>query len=109
MHRGDITAGTIRSMWEAGMILGITADSTILGTMEAGAGITGTATIITRTTAAGTEAGIRTMGMGISTGTDIFTTSRAVPVTTSTSEDRGIRPVPTGYLPEAVHSAEAQV
>lgn len=106
MHRGDITDGTIRSMWEDGMILGITADSTILGTMEAGAGITGTA-IITRTTAAGTEAGIRTMG--ISTGTDIFTTSRAVPVTTSTSEDRGIRPVPTGYLPEAVHSAEAQV
>jgi hypothetical protein len=90
---GDITAGMTRSMWEAGMTHGITADSTTLGTMEAGVGITGTAIIITRTTAAGTEAGTLTTDMDTGTYTDRDTsmTSLADRDTTGISEDRGIR------------------
>ena len=90
-HHGDITAGMTRSMWEAGMTLGITADSTTLGTMEAGAGTTGMAIIITRTTAAGTEAGTLIMDTGTYTVRDTSMTSRADRDTTGTSEDRGIR------------------
>lgn len=86
-HHGDITAGMTRSMWEAGMTHGITADSMTLGTMEAGAGTTGTAIIITRTTAAGTEAGTLTTD----TDRDTSMTSLADRDTTGISEDRGIR------------------
>lgn len=105
---GDITAGTIRSMWEAGMTHGITADSTTLGTMEAGVGTTGTATIITRTTAAGTEAGTLTTDMdtGTYTGRDTPRTNRAVRDTTITSGDRDIRQDPTGCS-QAGHHSEA--
>lgn len=75
------------------MTHGITADSTTHGTMEAGAGTTGTATIITRTTAAGTEAGtlITDMGTGTYTDLDTSTTNRADRDTTITSGDRDIR------------------
>ena len=90
-HHGDITAGMTRSMWEAGMTHGITADSTTLGTMEAGAGITGTAIIITRTTAAGTEAGILIMDTDTYMVLDTSMTSRADPDTTGISEARDTR------------------
>ena len=92
-HHGDITAGMTRSMWKAGMTHGITADSTTHGTTADGAGTTGTAIIITRTTAAGTEAGTLTTDMDTGTYTvrDISMTSRADRDTTGTSEARGIR------------------
>lgn len=105
---GDITDGMTRSMWEAGMTLGITADSTTLGTMEAGAGTTGMAIIITLTTAAGTEAGTLTTDMdtGTYTDRDISMTSRADRDTTITSGDRGIRQDPTEYFQAGHHSEE---
>ena len=92
-HHGDITAGMTRSMWEAGMTHGITADSTTHGTMEAGAGTTGMAIIITRTTAAGTEAGTLTTDMDTGTYMDQDTsmTSLVDRDTTGISEARDIR------------------
>ena len=48
-----------------------------LGITEDGDGTTGTDTIIIRTTADGTEAGIRII-MDISTGTDTYMTSRFI-------------------------------
>ena len=106
---GDITAGTIRSMWEAGMTLGITADSTTLGIMAAGAGTTGTATIIIRTTAAGTEAGTLTTDMDIYMVRDTSMTNRADRDITDISEDRDIRRVPTEYSRAGLRSEAVQV
>ena len=106
---GDTTAGMIRSMWEAGMTLGITADSTTLGIMAAGAGTTGTATIIIRTTAAGTEAGTLTTDMDIYMVRDTSMTNRADRDITDISEDRDIRRVPTEYSRAGLRSEAVQV
>lgn len=108
---GDTTAGMIRSMWEAGMTLGITADSTTLGIMADGAGTTGTATIIIRTTAAGTEAGTLTtdMDMDIYMVRDTSMTNRADRDITDISEDRDIRRVPTEYSRAGLRSEAVQV
>lgn len=97
---GDTTAGMIRSMWEAGMTLGIMAD---------GAGTTGTATIIIRTTAAGTEAGTLTTAMDIYMVRDTSMTNRADRDITDISEDRDIRRVPTEYSRAGLRSEAVQV
>ena len=54
-----------------------TGDTMTLGITEDGDGTTGTDTIIIRTTADGTEAGIRII-MDISTDTDTYMTSRFI-------------------------------
>lgn len=108
IHLGATTDGTIRSISEAGTTHGTTeviGEHTTHGT-TAGGGTIGMATIIIRTTAAGTEDGILTTV----TDTDlaIYTTSRTDLRTTSTSGVRDTRQVRTESLPAARRSAEEQ-
>ena len=88
---GITEAYTVLGTMEVSITLGTMQDITTLGTMEAGAGITGTAIIITRTTAAGTEAGILIMDTDTYMVRDISMTSRADPDTTCISEARDTR------------------
>lgn len=94
IHLGATTDGTIRSISEAGTTHGTTA----------GGGTIGMATIIIRTTAAGTEDGILTTVTDLA----IYTTSRTDLRTTSTSGVRDTRQVRTESLPAARRSAEEQ-
>ena len=110
---GDITDGMTRSMWEAGMTLGITADSTIHGSTEVimTLGITEDS-IVHGTTEASTDHTIADgMEDGTRSGLDI-TLDTTQPLTTMEKkfgEVRDMKPVQTGYLQAARPQGEASV